>query len=186
MDVSSVYCQWTGSLDQPWLPRSARASPKLNSQEAPPGQRKIQKGLGDGNFVQVLDLPMPKSARLRKALDVFAATSHAKLGNGILWKWRVMTAWCTWESKHIGTSRFFIARPAEPTGLAQAGHQQPHGENGVTLQLHFGCLVFIIPWCLGGHTWHPWACQMVCCSCNWKAAHGGTLTDTSWHTIHDY
>lgn len=120
-----IRLQGTGSLDQPWLPRSARASPKLDSQEAPPGQRKIQKGLGDGNFVQVLDLPMPKSARLRKALDVFAATSHAKLGNGI-------------------------------------------------------------PWCLGGHTWHPWACQMVCCSCNWKAAHGGTLTDTSWHTIHDY
>ena len=47
------------------------------------GKSKNQSASGYDNFVQVLDLPMPKSARLRKARDVFAATSHAKLGNGI-------------------------------------------------------------------------------------------------------
>ena len=41
------------------------------------GKSKNQSASGYDNFVQVLDLPMPKSARLRKARDVFAATSHA-------------------------------------------------------------------------------------------------------------
>ena len=47
------------------------------------GKSKNQSASGYGNFVQVPDLPMPKSARLRKARDVCAATSLGKLGNGI-------------------------------------------------------------------------------------------------------